>query len=157
MLVIFDGPRHITNRPTLTFGARGIATITLKVFGPYFPQHSGHYGNYIPNPAVRLAQLIASMKDENGRVTIPTFYEGITISEDVKAVLKSVPDDEKVINYKMGIANSDSVATTYQESLQYPSLNVRGMLSGWVGEEVRTIVPASATAEIDVRLSLIHI
>jgi len=154
MLVIFDGPRHITNRPTLTFGARGIATITLKVFGPYFPQHSGHYGNYIPNPAVRLAQLIASMKDENGRVTIPTFYEGITISEDVKAVLKSVPDDEKVINYKMGIANSDNVATTYQESLQYPSLNIRGMLSGWVGEEVRTIVPASATAEIDVRLVL---
>ena len=152
MLVIFDGPRHITNRPTLTFGARGIATVTLKVFGPYFPQHSGHYGNYIPNPAVRLSQLIASMKDENGRVTIPGFYDGITISEEVKTILKSVPDDEKVINYKMGIASTDSVATTYQESLQYPSLNVRGMLSGWVGDEVRTIVPSSATAEIDVRL-----
>ncbi len=154
MLVIFDGPRHMTNRPTLTFGARGIATVTLKVFGPYFPQHSGHYGNYIPNPAVRLSQLIASMKDDYGRVTIPTFYEGIRISEEVKTILRSVPDDEKVINYKMGIASSDSVATTYQESLQYPSLNVRGMLSGWVGEEVRTIVPASATAEIDVRLVL---
>jgi len=154
MLVIFDGPRHITNRPTLTFGARGIATVTLKVFGPYFPQHSGHYGNYIPNPAVRLSQLIASMKDKNGRVTIPSFYDGITISDEVKSVLKSVPDDEKVINYKMGIASSDSVATTYQESLQYPSLNVRGMLSGWVGDEVRTIVPSSATAEIDVRLVL---
>ena len=152
MLVIFDGPRHSTNRPTLTFGARGIATITLKVFGPYFPQHSGHYGNYIPNPAVRLSQLIASMKDKEGRVAIPGFYDGITISEEVKQVLRSVPDDEKVINYTMGIAASDSVAHTYQESLQYPSLNVRGMLSGWVGEEVRTIVPASATAEIDVRL-----
>lgn len=154
MLVIFDGPRHITNQPTLTFGARGISTVTLKIFGPYFPQHSGHYGNYIPNPAVRLSQLIASMKDEYGRVTIPGFYVGIFLSEEVKEVLRSVPDDEKVINYKMGIASSDRVADTYQESIQYPSLNVRGLLSGWVGDEVRTIVPSSATAEIDIRLVL---
>ncbi len=154
MLVIFDGPRHIQNKPTLTFGARGISTITLKVFGPYFPQHSGHYGNYIPNPAVRLAQLIASMKDEDGRVTIPGYYDGIHLSEEVKAILRAVPDDEREINFKMGIAKGDNVAPTYQESLQYPSLNVRGMLSGWVGDEKRTIVPSSATAEIDVRLVL---
>ena len=154
MLVIFDGPRHASNRPTLTFGARGISTITLKVFGPYFPQHSGHYGNYIPNPAVRMSQLIASMKDDYGRVTIPGFYDGISIPEEVKEVLRSVPDDERLINYKMGIAQPDSVAPNYQESIQYPSLNVRGMLSGWVGDEVRTIVPSSATAEIDVRLVL---
>lgn len=61
--VILDGPRHISNQPTLTFGARGITTITLTVFGPRVPQHSGHYGNYIPNPALRLSQLLASMKD----------------------------------------------------------------------------------------------
>ena len=73
MLVIFDGPRHISNQPSLTFGARGISTITLKVFGPIFPQHSGHYGNWAPNPAVRLSRLIASMKDDDDRVTIPVF------------------------------------------------------------------------------------
>lgn len=152
MLVIFDGPRHLTNQPTLTFGARGISTITLKVFGPYFPQHSGHYGNYIPNPAVRLSQLIASMKDDEGRVAIPGFYDGITLSDNVKSILAAVPDDEKNIKLKMGISQSDGVANNYQESLQYPSLNVRGMLSGWVGEERRTIIPSSATAEIDIRL-----
>lgn len=152
MLIIFDGPRHGTNKPTLTFGARGIATMTLKVFGPYFPQHSGHYGNYIPNPALKMAQLLASMKDDKGRVTIAGFYDGIQISDEVKKILRSVPDDEKVINYKMGIAEADKVANTYQESLQFPSLNIRGLLSGWVGEEVRTIVPSSATAEIDIRL-----
>lgn len=152
MLVIFDGPRHITNQPTLTFGARGISTITLKVFGSYFPQHSGHYGNYIPNPAMRLSQLLSSMKDQEGRVTIPGFYDGINISDEVKSILRAVPDDERQINLKMGIAAGDSVASTYQESLQYPSLNVRGLLSGWVGSESRTIVPAQATAEIDVRL-----
>ncbi len=152
MLVIFDGPRHLSNQPTLTFGARGISTITLKVFGPYFPQHSGHYGNYAPNPAIRLSQLIGSMKDEEGRVIIPGFYDGISLSPEVKKILAQVPDDEQNIKLKLGIAKSDAVAPNYQESLQYPSLNVRGMSSGWIGEERRTIVPASATAEIDIRL-----
>ncbi len=154
MLIIFDGPRHITNEPTLTFGARGITDITLEVFGPRAPQHSGHYGNYAPNPAIRLSQLIASMKDDDGVVTIPGFYDGITLSDDVKAILRAVPDDEEFIKKNIGIAQTDGVAPNYQEALQYPSLNVRGMSSGWVREEVRTIVPASAIAEIDMRLVL---
>ena len=154
MLIIFDGPMHISNQPTLTFGARGIATITLKIFGPVFPQHSGHYGNYVPNPAVRLSRLIASMKDDYGRVTIPGFYDGIRISDEVRTTLQQVPDDEKYMKARIGIAQSDKVAGTYQEALQFPSLNIRGMLSGWVGNEVRTIIPSQATAEIDIRLVL---
>jgi acetylornithine deacetylase/succinyl-diaminopimelate desuccinylase-like protein len=155
MLIIFDGPRHIANKPTLTFGARGISDISLKVFGPIFPQHSGHYGNWAPNPAVRLSQLIASMKDERERVTIPGFYDGIEISEEVMKVLDAVPDDETYINYKqLGVARGTGVAPTYQESLQYPSLNVRGFSAGWVGSEARTIVPSVAIAEIDIRLVL---
>ncbi|UCF39563.1 MAG: M20/M25/M40 family metallo-hydrolase [Gemmatimonadota bacterium] len=152
MLVIFDGPRHPTNQPTLTFGARGIATITLTVYGPRVPQHSGHYGNWAPNPALRLAQILASMKDEFGRVTVPGFYDGIVLDEATRSVLARVPDDEAAIRQQLGIAETDSVGTTLQEARQYPSLNVRGMASGWVGEQRRTIVPAFATAEIDVRL-----
>lgn len=152
MLVIFDGPMHLSNQPTLSFGARGISTIALTVHGPTFPQHSGHYGNYVPNPAMRLCQLIAGMKDEYGRVTIPGFYDGINIDEETKAILSQVPDDPQYMHSKLGISRPDSVASTYQESLQYPSLNVRGLSSGWVGDEVRTIIPASATAEIDIRL-----
>lgn len=154
MLVIFDGPLHASGKPTLSFGARGIATVQLVVFGALFPQHSGHYGNYVPNPAIRLSQLIASMKDQDGRVTIPGWYDGITISDEVKATLKNIPDYEKEINVSKGIAGSDKVAPTYQEALQYPSLNVRGMQSGWVREESRTIIPATAIAEIDIRLVL---
>ncbi len=154
MLVIFDGPRHIINEPTLTFGARGIADVTLTVFGPRFPQHSGHYGNYCPNPALRLSQLLASMKDDEGRVTIPGFYDGITLTDEVKEILAQVPDDERYIKTQLGIAGNDKVADNLQESRNFPSLNVRGMSSGWVREEVRTIVPATAIAEIDVRLVL---
>ena len=153
VLAIFDGPRHYTNRPTLSFGARGIATLTLTVFGPRVPQHSGHFGNYAPNPALRLAQLLASMKDAHGRVTIPGFYDGIEIDDRTRAILAEVPDDEAAIRRDLGIAEPDRVADTYQEAIQYPSLNVRGLASGWVGREVRTIIPATATAEIDVRLT----
>ncbi|MEM7103384.1 MAG: M20/M25/M40 family metallo-hydrolase [Bacteroidota bacterium] len=152
MLIIFDGPMHISNQPTLTYGARGITSITLKVFGPNFPQHSGHYGNWVPNPAVHLSRLIASMKADNGKVTIPGFYDGIELSEEVKNTLAQIPDNEPRMNYSLGIAQPQGLAPTYQESLQYPSLNVRGFASGWVGEERRTIVPATAIAEIDIRL-----
>jgi len=151
MLIIFDGPRHISNRPTLTFGARGIATITLTVYGPVVPQHSGHYGNYAPNPAFRLMQLIASMKDNQGRVTIAGYYDGIELDKKTKVILQQVPDDEAVMRKKLGISEIDAVANNYQEAIQYPSLNVRGLSSGWIGRRVRTIIPATATAEIDVR------
>lgn len=154
MLIIYDGPRHITNKPTLTFGARGIATITLTTFGPVVPQHSGHFGNYAPNPALRLSKLLASMKDEFGRVTILGFYDGISIDADTKKILKAVPDDEVQIKNRLQIAESDKVGSYYQEAIQYPSLNIRGMQSGWIDEKVRTIIPGWARAEIDVRLVL---
>lgn len=154
MLLIFDGPRHITNKPTLTFGARGIATITLTTYGPVVPQHSGHFGNYAPNPALRLSKLLAGMKDEDGRVTIPGFYDGIAIDSKTEAILKAVPDNEEQIRKRLQIAETDKVGRYYQEAIQYPSLNIRGMQSGWIDEKVRTIIPGWARAEIDVRLVL---
>ena len=150
-LIIFDGPLHPTYLPTLTFGARGITTVTLTIYGPDFPQHSGHYGNYVPNPAVKLSRLIASMKDDYGRTKIHGWYEGINIDDKTKEILAAVPDDEDQLRVKIGFAEPDRVAANYQESIQYPSLNVRGMLSGWVGDEVRTIVPSTAIGEIDIR------
>lgn len=154
MLLIFDGPRHITNKPTLTFGARGIATITLTTYGPLVPQHSGHFGNYAPNPALRLSKLLAGMKDDEGRVLIPGFYDGISIDPETEAILKAVPDNEKQIKKRLQIAETDKVGRYYQEAIQYPSLNIRGMQSGWIDEKVRTIIPGWARAEIDVRLVL---
>jgi acetylornithine deacetylase/succinyl-diaminopimelate desuccinylase-like protein len=152
MLVIFDGPPHNGGEPTLTFGARGIAQITLTTYGPRLPQHSGHWGNWVPNPAVRMAQVIASMKHADGRVAIPGFYDGIMIDAETRAILEAVPDDMDALHERMGIASGDNVAGSPQEAIQYPSLNVRGLRSAWVGDEARTIIPAAAVAEIDVRL-----
>ncbi len=152
MLLIFDGPPHASNRPTVSFGARGIATITLTTYGPKVAQHSGHYGNFVPNPAMRLAQLLASMKATDGRVLIPGFYAGVELDDETRERLADVPDDEAAILAALGVAEADAVAGSLQEAIQYPSLNIRGLRSAWVGDEVRTIIPASATAEIDIRL-----
>jgi acetylornithine deacetylase/succinyl-diaminopimelate desuccinylase-like protein len=152
MLIIYDGPRHISNQPTLSFGARGICEITLTTFGPRTPVHSGNYGNYTPNPALRLASLLASMKNEDGWVTLPGFYDGVVISDEDKKILAQVPDDPAAINKFLGIAAPDKVGNNFQEAIQYPTLNIRGLNSLFVGDKVRTLIPATATAEIDIRL-----
>ncbi|NNJ89787.1 MAG: M20/M25/M40 family metallo-hydrolase [Eudoraea sp.] len=151
-LVIADGPVHSTNKPTVVYGCRGITSLSLTTYGPEYPQHSGHYGNYAPNPGFQLAQLLAGMKDATGKVTIPGYYDGIIIDTATMDVLKSVPDDATAINQHLAINTPDKVGSFYQESLQYPSLNIRGLGSAWIGEKARTIVPATATAELDLRL-----
>ena len=152
LLLIFDGPMHSSGRPTLVFGNRGIATLTLTTYGPLTAQHSGHYGNYIPNPALALTKVLASMKDDSGRVIISDFYKGIILDPATKKILEAVPLEDISIKNRTQILNTDKVGRTYQESIQYPSLNIRGIQSGWVGKEARTIIPATATAEMDIRL-----
>lgn len=151
-LMVMDGGRHLSNEPTLTYGCRGIATITLTTYGPKTPQHSGHYGNYAPNPALRMAQLLASMKDEEGRVTIAGYYDGIQIDENARKILAAVPDNADMIRQKLVFAEPDKVGANYQEALQYPSLNIRGLTCANIGEKANTIVPDEAIAEIDLRL-----
>ena len=150
-IVIFDGPSHASNRPTLIFGNRGNTRTTLTVYGPKAPLHSGHYGNYVPNPAMRLAQLLGSMKDENGRVLVADYYANISLTPEEKAILLETGDDEAAIKTRVGIAKAEAVGATYQEALQYPSLNIRGMASASIGAKASNVVPHNATAELDLR------
>lgn len=153
MMLVLDGPVHSSGRPTIVFGGRGIATLELTVFGPKFALHSGHYGNWVPNPAMDLIHLLASMKDENGRVLVEGFNDDVPpLTPEEKRILASVPDDPRELMQFFGIARTDKVGGSLQEALQYPSLNIRGMRSAYVGSEVRTIIPESATASIDIRL-----
>jgi len=150
-LVILDGPEHPSARPTLVFGNRGIAQATLTVYGPRSPLHSGHYGNYVPNPALRLAALLASMKDDAGRVLVDGYYDGVQLTDADRALLAATGDDEAALRKRVGIAQAEKVGATYQEALQYPSLNVRGMASAAVGAKAANIVPSEAKAELDFR------
>ncbi|VAV83966.1 Acetylornithine deacetylase/Succinyl-diaminopimelate desuccinylase and related deacylases, partial [hydrothermal vent metagenome] len=153
-LIINDGPVHHSNKPTLVFGCRGVTTLSITTFGPIKPQHSGHYGNYAPNPGFRLAKVLSSMKDENGKVIIDRFYKGIEFDMATQKILKAVPDDIATIHKNLAINKPETVGSYYQEALQFPSLNIRGLSSGWTGAKARTIVPDRAIAEIDIRLVL---
>jgi acetylornithine deacetylase/succinyl-diaminopimelate desuccinylase-like protein len=153
-MVVFDAAEHPSGRPTVMFGNRGVTPLTLTVYGPKVPLHSGHYGNYAPNPALRLAQLLAGMKDDDGRVTIPGYYDHTHLTDTDRKAMAQVPDNESALKKRLGIAEPDKVGATYQEALQYPSLNIRGMASGGVGDKVATIIPAQAVAELDLRTTV---
>ena len=150
--IVMDGPAHDSNRPTLTFGCRGIATCTITTFGSNLPQHSGHFGNYVPNPVFGLASLLSSMKDEEGRVLIKDYYKDVVIDAETDKLLNSVPFDSTDFNTKLGIYTSEKVGRSYQESMQYPSLNIRQIGTSWTRLKLKTVIPEFATASIDVRL-----
>ena len=150
--IVMDGPSHNSNKPTVTFGCRGIAKCSITTYGSKLPQHSGHYGNYVPNPVFSLAKLLSSMKDESGKVLIQDYYKGIEINPEIFELLESVPFDSIELNKSLGIHTSEKVGKNYQEALQYPSLNVRQIGTSWKGNGLKTVIPEYATADIDVRL-----
>jgi acetylornithine deacetylase/succinyl-diaminopimelate desuccinylase-like protein len=150
-LVILDGPEHASGRSTLVLGNRGLTQTTLTVYGPRASLHSGHFGNYVPNPAQRLAALLGTMKDDDGRVLVENFYDGVELTAEDRAALAAVPDDEAALLERAGIARAERVGDNYQEALQYPSLNVRGLAAGGVGAQAVNAIPSQALAEIDIR------
>ncbi|CAN5619450.1 M20/M25/M40 family metallo-hydrolase [soil metagenome] len=153
LMIIFDGPIHSTGRPTVALGARGIAAFDLTVFGPRAGVHSGNYGNFIPNPAQRLAELLASMKDPDGRILVAGFNDGIaTFTADDRMILDGVPDDSARMLQTFGVAAPSAAFPRLQEAVQFPTLNVRGLVSAHVGPGARTIIPDRATAAMDIRL-----
>jgi acetylornithine deacetylase/succinyl-diaminopimelate desuccinylase-like protein len=153
VMYILDGPVHPSERPTVVYGARGILPIELTVYGPKFALHSGHYGNWVANPAIRLSQLLASMKGNDGRVLVKGFYDGIApLTQTEETLLDAVPDDPASLMKLFGIAAPEREGVTLQQALQLPTLNVRGLSSAFVGADARTIIPDKAVAALDVRL-----
>jgi acetylornithine deacetylase/succinyl-diaminopimelate desuccinylase-like protein len=153
LMVIFDGPIHSSGRPTIAYGARGIVTLDLTVFGPRVGVHSGNYGNWVPNPAQRLAALLTSMKGDDGRVLVGGFYDGLTaLDPDERMMLDAVPDDGARMLRTFGVSSPEAGFPKLQDAVQFPTLNVRGLSSAHVGAGARTIIPDRATAAIDIRL-----
>src|SRR5215831_17373810 len=105
LMVILDGPGHPSGRPTIAYGARGIKTLDLTVYGPKAGVHSGNYGNWIPNPAMRLASLIASMKNDDGRVTVAGYYDAVPpLNPEDRAIVDAVPDDSDHMLRTFGVS-----------------------------------------------------
>jgi len=153
--VICDGPVHQSGKKQIVFGVRGDTHLDLTVYASKRPLHSGHYGNWAPNPAMMLAKLLASMKDENGRVTIKGFYDDvIPLSPSEKKALDEVPSVDEQMKKELGISAIEMPGVTLSEAINQPSLNINGMQSGNVGKMASNQIPTYATAVLDLRLVL---
>ena len=142
--LICDGPVHQSGRPQVVFGVRGIADLEIEVYGPPGDLHSGHYGNWALNPAAALADLLATMRDEEGRPTV-VGLEGPEPEAAAVETARAVPPPGD-LGYP-----APGGAGIWERNL-YPLLNVRGLRSGDVGDASRNVVPASAVASVDLRL-----
>ncbi len=153
LLIAADGPVHQSGRPLVFFGNRGDIGLDITVYGPVRALHSGHYGNWAPNPAMELSRLLASMKDENGRVLIDGFYDDVApLSEVEKKALAAMPDNDAELERELGIAKPEGAGKKLVELINEPSLNIRGLRSAYVGGHAQNVVPDKAEASIDARL-----
>jgi len=153
LLITGDGPVHQSGRPLVFFGNRGDIGLDITVYGPVRSLHSGHYGNWAPNPAMQLAQLLAAMKDENGRVLIPGYYDDVApLTPLEKSALEAMPFNDADLQHELAIAKPDGSGRKLVELLQEPSLNIRGVRSGNVGDFATNIVPDKAEASLDARM-----
>ena len=152
MWVICDGPVHQSGKKLLVMGVRGDTHIELTVFGPKRPLHSGHYGNWVLNPAMELVRLLASMKNEKGEVTIKGFYDDVApLTNTEKEALSKVPSVEAQLKNELGI-NATEREGGLNDALQWPSLNINGIQSAGVGKLSANVIPTKAIASVDMRL-----
>jgi acetylornithine deacetylase/succinyl-diaminopimelate desuccinylase-like protein len=152
LFVLSDGPRHQSGRMQVFFGARGISGLELTVYGAIRPLHSGHYGNWAPNPAVMLTHLLARMRDEDGRILIPGFNDAVrplTASEN--AALAELPDVDADLERELAIGRSEG-GERLANAISRPGLNVRGIRVGDVGSSATNAISTEARASIDLRL-----
>ncbi|MFY0687835.1 MAG: M20/M25/M40 family metallo-hydrolase [Cyclobacteriaceae bacterium] len=147
-----DGPEHQSRQPQLVFGVRGVTGMEITTYGPNRPLHSGHYGNWAPVPGQMISSLIASMKDKDGNVIIDGFYDDVSplSASDIEA-LANIPEIDAALKNELGLAETEGSEQLY-ERLMYPSLTIRGLSSGNVGQLARNVIPSSATASIGMRL-----
>jgi acetylornithine deacetylase/succinyl-diaminopimelate desuccinylase-like protein len=149
--VLCDGPVHQSRRMQLFFGARGVVDLKLTVYGPIKALHDGHYGNWVPNPIVKLTHLLDSMRDESGRILIAGFYADVRPPTSTElAALKNVPPVESDLRREFAIGATER--PSLNDALLFPALNVRGVQSGHVGAQASNSIPTEAHASIDFRL-----
>src|SRR6185369_5662198 len=151
--IIGDGPVHQSGKKQVVFGARGDTNVDVTIYAAKRPLHSGHYGNWSPNPANLLAHLLASMKDDEGRVTIDGWYSDVEPLGDVeRRAIAEAPQYDEELKQQLGIKRTEGGGKSLLELINLPSLNINGFASGDVGSLARNVIPTTATAVLDLRL-----
>ena len=152
LILIGDGPVHQSRRPMIYFGARGVMGLDATIYGPLRALHDGHYGNWVPNPAAMAATLIAQMRDDEGRILIPGFADGVRpLTADEQLAIRNLPPIDDELKREFGIGRTEG-NEGLALSLMRPALNIRGIRSGDVGAAAANAIPTTATISFDFRL-----
>lgn len=141
--------------PALTVGLKGLVYLQIDVTGAKVDLHSGSFGGAVGNPANALAEIIARLKDEQGRVTIPGFYDAVrALTAEERAAMRKLPFDEQRFQRELEVPalTGEAGYTTLERKWARPTLDVNGLLSGWTGEGAKTVLPCKAMAKLSMRL-----
>lgn len=148
-----DGPVHQTGRSLLSFGQRGVVGFELTVFGPTRPLHSGHYGNWAPNPGALIANLIASMRDDDGRIKVANYYDDVTpVSAAERRAIAALPKYDSTLRSVFSLGATEGNNALLAERILAPAFNVRGIRVGGVRATGSNTISSEAYASFDLRL-----
>jgi len=151
--IVCDGPVHQSGRKQVVFGVRGDTNVDLTVYGANRPLHSGHYGNWSPNPAMLLARLLGSMKDGHGNITVKGWNDDVEpLGPIEKKAIADAPQIDEQLKRELGLGYTDGSGKSLLDLINMPSLNINGMKSGDVGSLARNVIPTTADAVLDLRL-----
>jgi acetylornithine deacetylase/succinyl-diaminopimelate desuccinylase-like protein len=152
LLLFCDGPMHPSRRTQLVFGVRGDVTVDLTTYGARRPLHSGHYGNWSPNPIMQLAHLLASMRDPEGRILIDGYYDDVVpLGELERAAIAAMPDTTETLQQELSVHTPEGDGARLETLIAEPALNARGIQGGGVGDKGRNVIVSSATVSLDLR------
>ncbi len=150
--MLCDGPVHQSRHSQLYFGARGVTGLEITVYGPARPLHSGHYGNWAPNPIVALTHLIDSMRDADAHILIEHIYDDVApLTPAERDALAAIPPLDDQLKRELALGRTEGTLPLNEAILQ-PALNLRGFVAGHVGEQASNAISAEARASIDFRL-----
>jgi acetylornithine deacetylase/succinyl-diaminopimelate desuccinylase-like protein len=148
-----DGPVHQSRRQQIVFGVRGVTGVELTTYGPSHGLHSGHYGNWAPNPVTLLANFIASMRNDDGRILIKNFYDDVApITAAERRAIADIPAIDSAMRVEVQLGATEAKNAPLVERIMQPALNLRGIRGGGVGATASNTIPTDATASIDFRL-----
>jgi acetylornithine deacetylase/succinyl-diaminopimelate desuccinylase-like protein len=156
VVVVSDTAVYAEGTPSLTVSLRGLVTWEIGVYGPTSDLHSGYFGGLVKNPIEALAEMLAALKDANGRVVVPGFYDGVRVlTEDERAQLAALPYDELRVARSLGVyelAGGERALLPLERCWARPTLEVNGIWGGYQGPGGKTIVPSYAKAKLSARL-----
>jgi len=155
MVLISDTAMFAEDTPSITYGLRGLAYMEVDVVGPNRDLHSGVYGGAVDNPANVLANIITKLKDDDGVIQVPGFYEDVVqLNEEEREEYKKLPFNEEAFMSNLGLdaLNGEKGYSTLERTSARPSLDVNGLWGGYQGEGAKTVLPSEAGAKISMRL-----